>query len=131
VRALLASSSLTGTRRTFTTPPSIWWRAQQVKRRDAISYDGDIFGSTKGTTIEENRHGQTIQSIRTMSESSGNETIFKGGLSLFDDVERIVLEDSEVAVAIAWMRSQGCSTWPEGRRLEEVIIGRSANDAKP
>ncbi len=108
----------------------VYWRARQVKRMDAITYESDLFGRTTGTTIEDNRNGQDVASLRAMANRSDNETVFKGGLSLFDDLDRIVLEDYEVKDAIEWMKAKGYKTWPDGRKIEEVIIGRTANRAR-
>lgn len=110
----------------------VYWRANQARRMDAISYDSDKFGRTTGTTVDDYRQGQTVQSLRSMANSSGNETIFKGGLSLFDDVDRIVLASAqEVSDAIKWMQSKGYKRWPDGRDLSDVIITKAKNDAKP
>ena len=99
---------------------------------DAITYDSDQFGRTTGDHIDRNRKGQNVASLREAAQSSGNETIFKGGLSLFDDVDRIVLSTAaEVKAAIEWMRSRGYSTWPDGRKLEEVIMTKAQNNARP
>lgn len=108
------------------------WRARQVKRIDAITYKTDLFGRTTGDTVDRLRYGQTVDSLKRMADGSGNETIFKGGLSIFDDLERIVLfNDAEVKSAIAWMQSKGYKAWPDGRALSEVIISKEENRAKP
>ena len=112
----------------------IMWRARQIKRMDAITYENDLFGRTTGDTVEKNRKGQTVESMKTMAEyhSASNETIFKGGLSIFDDVWRIVLHDeAEAADAIAWMQAKGYKTWPDGRPLPEVIMSKEKNRANP
>lgn len=119
-------------RRRGTTGTGVYWKASQIKRMDAITYDSDQFGQTTDGHIEQNRKGQTVQSMKDAASSSGNETIFKGGLSLFDDVDRIVLSSKdEVDQAIKWMQSRGYKTWPDGRNLDEVIITKAKNDARP
>lgn len=101
----------------------IYWRTSVLRRMDAISYDSDQFGQTKGTHIESNRKGQGVQSLSDLANSSSNETIFKHGLSIFDDLEKIVLKKrEEVNDAIAWMKAKGYRAWPDGRRLEDVIV---------
>lgn len=114
------------------TGTGVYWRATQVRRMDAISYSRDYFGRTTAGHVEANRMGQTVESLKQAASGGSNETIFKGGLSLFDDVERIVLENAaEVREAIEWMRSKGYKTWPDGRQLSEVIITRAQNNANP
>lgn len=114
------------------TGAGVYWRARQVRRMDAITYQSDLFGRTTGTTVADSRLGQTVESLTAASRGSSNETIFKGGLSVFDDVERIVLaNDAEVAEAISWMQSKGYKTWPDGRPLSEVIMSKAKHNAKP
>jgi len=104
----------------------LYWRASVLKRMDAITYNSDQFGNTHTDHVDANRQGQTLDSLRSMKDFSSNETIFKGGLSVFDDLDKIVLSsESEVREAIAWMKSKGYSTWPDGRQLNEVILARS------
>lgn len=104
----------------------VYWKASRLRRMDAITYDSDRFGRTTGRTVDDYRLGQDVQSLRSAAQSNGNETIFKGGLSIFDDLDRIVLSsESEVAEAIAWMKKNGYSRWPDGRDLEQVIITKA------
>jgi SPP1 gp7 family putative phage head morphogenesis protein len=110
----------------------VYWRVSQLRRMDAITYDSDQFGRTTGDHIENNRRGQTIEDMKRVSNGRSNETIFKGGLSLFDEIDRIVLDDAaEVKDAIDWMKSKGYRTWPDGRKLEDVIITRAKHHANP
>lgn len=115
-----------------TTGTGVYWKATQLRRMDAITYDSDQFGRVTAGHVEANRKGQDVASYRAVATSGSNETIFKGGLSLFDDVDRIVLaSQSEVDDAIKWMKSRGYTTWPDGRRLADVIITKAKNSARP
>jgi len=119
-------------RRQYQDGTGVYWKARVLRRMDAITYDSDQFGRTTAGHIEANRLGQKVEDFRRVTNSSGNETIFKGGLSIFDDLDRIVLSsETEVKQAIAWMRDRGYSTWPDGRKLEEVIITKAKHRAKP
>lgn len=110
----------------------VYWRATVLRRADAISYDSDQFGTTKGDHVEHNREGQSIESFKALAGNSSNETIFKGGLSIFDDLDRIVLADkAEVNAAIAWLKSKGYKLWPDGRALEDVIMTQEKHRAQP
>lgn len=108
----------------------VYWRVSTLRRMDAITYEADMFGETRGDSIERNRRGQEVQSLKATAYGSGgarsNETIFKGGLSIFDDLDRIVLSSAaEVKEAVAWMKSKGYARWPDGRALDEVIITKA------
>jgi hypothetical protein len=106
----------------------LYWKASQLRRMDAIMYKGDPFGRTSGDYIDQNRLGQTVDSMREVGREY-NETNFKLGLSIFDDIDRIVLySQTEVDEAIQWMRSKGYKDWPDGRKLEEVIITKAKHD---
>jgi hypothetical protein len=109
----------------------IYWKARQVKRMDAITYENDNFGRTTDGHVEKYRKGQDVASLKEAATSSGNETIFKGGLSLFDDLEAIVLAtQGEVRDAIAWLQANGYKTWPDGRPLSEVILTKAAHNGR-
>jgi SPP1 gp7 family putative phage head morphogenesis protein len=110
----------------------IYWRATALRRMDAISYAGDEFGNTRTGFMEGHRRGQTIADLQTMAQSRSNETIFKAGLSLFDDLDRIVVSsDAEAKDAIAWLKQRGYTSWPDGRKLEDVIITKAKHARKP
>lgn len=104
----------------------LYWRARQVRRADAITYSSDVFGETAGGFVEQNRQGQTIASLKAQANNGSNETIFKAGLSIFDDLEAIVLSSqAEVKEAIAWLESRGYRAWPDGRKLSDVVITKA------
>lgn len=105
----------------------VYWRTNVLRRMDAISYGSDQFGRTTAGHIEANRHGQTIESFKTIANAASNETIFKSGLSLFENLDKIVLSNAaEVKDAIAWMQQRGYQAWPDGRPLAEVIVRKGA-----
>lgn len=99
----------------------LWWKADALKRLDAISYNRDLYGNVKGNTVRENRQ-RTIAEFKDAARSESNETIFKGGLSLFDDLDMIVVvSTTEQDKLIALFRRHGYVTWPDGRALADVI----------
>jgi SPP1 gp7 family putative phage head morphogenesis protein len=111
------------------TGTGIYWKAKSLRRIDAISYTGDEYGRTTGNYIEANRRGQTVASLRDTARGGSNETVFKNGISVFDDLEAIVLKDkAEVNDAIKFMRERGYNEWPDGRKLEQVIITREQRE---
>lgn len=110
----------------------VYWKTSALRRMDAITYEGDMFGRTTGDTVQDYRRGQDVASFRAVSGNTSNETIFKGGMSIFDDLESIVLSSkAEVDEAIKWMQDRGYKTWPDGRALADVIITKDKHRAKP
>lgn len=109
----------------------IYWSARNLRRMDAVTFGADVFGRTTAGFFEKNRLGQSVDDFRRVTSNRMNETNFKNGLSIFDDVENIVLQsEAEVTDAIAWMQSKGYKTWPDGRNLAEVIITKAKHRAK-
>ena len=103
-----------------------YWRANSIKRLDARSFGGDVFGNAKPDSF--GYRGTTIEKWRDFARSRSNETVFKDGLSLFDDLQVIVMPtQAEWRDAIEFMKAHGYSAWPDGRPLDQVITytGRS------
>jgi hypothetical protein len=50
---------------------------------------------------------------------NGNETGFKNSLSIFEDIDVIVVENA--ADLIKRFKAAGYAKWPDGRKLEDVI----------
>ncbi|MCQ9378817.1 phage minor head protein [Methyloversatilis sp. XJ19-49] len=112
------------------TGTGVYWKATALRRMDAITYNSDMFGDTRPERMEANRSGQTVDSFRTAAIHGSNETIFKNGMSVFDDLDKIVLASKkEVAEAIEWLKSRGYRQWPDGRALNEVIITKAQHNA--
>ena len=110
----------------------VYWKTAALRRMDAITYDSDMFGRTTGSTVEMSRLGQDIASFKSVAASTSNETIFKGGMSIFDELDAIVLSSqAEVTAAIKWMQEKGYREWPDGRRLDEVIVTKEQWRGKP
>lgn len=109
----------------------LYWKAKVLRRMDAITYTSDQFGNTENDHVLANRQGQTVASLKAASRGSSNETIFKGGLSIFDDLEAIVLSSQmEVDEAIAWLKKAGYDRWPDGRALTDVVITTYAKEKR-
>jgi SPP1 gp7 family putative phage head morphogenesis protein len=99
------------------------WKAKVAARVDAISYNSDNYGRTDTQAFILNNRKSTVGELRTASQSSGNETNFKGGLSLFEDLDAIVVDTfAQKKRLITLMKSNhGMLRWPDGRELNEVI----------
>lgn len=101
--------------------PGFYWKARVLRRMDAITYDNDHFGNTSEHYLQ-GRLGQTVDSMVSAARSSTNETIFKGGLSVFDDLDYVVVYTlDERRRLIDALREAGYSKWPDGRDLGDVI----------
>jgi hypothetical protein len=104
----------------------IVWKSKVAARVDAITYDSDFFGDTRGNHVKENRR-TTIEQMKMAVNNGTNETILKDSLSIFDDVDRIVCKNrAEVREVIKLFTDAGLEEWPDGRALTEVI--RTAPD---
>lgn len=116
-----ANYFFTRLRTSQTRAPGFYWKSTHLKRLDSISYAGDYYGRTsdnypltKGLTALEN--------YRYDRQQSSNETIFKNGLSLFDDLDKIVFRSAyERDQAIALFQRHGIQRWPDGRALTTVL----------
>lgn len=98
----------------------IYWSPSNLRRTDAITYGNDRFGETTDDSLRTRSINPT--EWRKAATGSTNETIFKDGLSIFDDVERIILpRQSQYREMIDWLRSRGYDKWPDGRELEDVL----------
>lgn len=98
-----------------------WFNSKVMRRIDAVSYDFDHFGNTTEAAQRAKRLTRAAE-LADARKKRSNETIFKNAFDLWD-VEAIVFDsDTSVAQAIAMMRTEGYNTWPDGRRLEDVIV---------
>jgi hypothetical protein len=104
------------------TQPGFVWNASSLRRLDAISYDHDAYGRTTGRHVRDNRKSG-VDGWEAAAKRSTNETIFKGSLSIFDDLDRIVCSsDYEKQRVIQVFKSHGYDQWPDGRQLNTVVV---------
>ncbi|PSQ91617.1 MAG: hypothetical protein BRD57_04115, partial [Proteobacteria bacterium SW_6_67_9] len=103
-----------------------FWKADHLKRLDAISYQNDLFGRVvdpHGNTnfVQKNRRVGPAE-WRDAAKSKDNETILKGGLSLFDKLDRIQTGGAEEREKVLQaFRDAGYTEFPDGRALEDVV----------
>lgn len=99
----------------------VYFKPRIMRRIDAVTYDGDKFGNISDAVQQRERH-TLPETWKDAASNGGNETIFRDGLSLFDDLEKILFRSAaERTRAIADMRARGYMTWPDGRKLEDVL----------
>jgi SPP1 gp7 family putative phage head morphogenesis protein len=98
-----------------------WWKGDIIRRLDAISYDGDKFGNTTDE-YQRNYRISDLSELRKAARHTGNETIFRDGLSFFDFFDRVVLPTrAEAERVIEELKKDGYVKWPDGRELNDVI----------
>jgi hypothetical protein len=93
---------------------------------DAISYTTELYGDVGGdggpNFVRENR-GSTVADWKRFSKVDNNETIFKNGLSLIEEVEKVIAGGAQArARIIKAYQDAGIDRFPDGRTLEEVIV---------
>lgn len=104
------------------TEAGIYWRVKEIKRTDAITYNHDEFGETFPNTVKEKRK-TTIEQYKYAATMNADETIFKDGLSYFDNLDRFVFPTKAGAEeAIKQFENFGYKKWTDGRTLREVIF---------
>jgi hypothetical protein len=103
-----------------------YFDARNLSRVDAISYSGDRYGRTitdSGDNYVLNNRNSTVSEWRSAARSGSNETILKGGISLFDGLQGIVVSnDAERLRVIAAFKKHGVEVMPDGRRVEDIIF---------
>jgi len=98
------------------------WKPSHLRRLDAISYDGDRYGQVSGDGYVLSHRKSSPEKVIEAARNSSNETIFKNGLSLFDDLEAIFTANQQARQkVIELLRRHKIERWPDGRSLEEVV----------
>ena len=117
----------------------VWKSKRHARRLDAMSYINDKYGSQRfstGVSVDKkySKFGDWDVSLQeravdleafkehAKATNSTNEIIFKDGLSLFEDLEVFVVRDSEKKDLLDFMKDNGYKKWPDGRKLEDVIL---------
>lgn len=115
----------------------IEFKIRNLARLDAWSFERDRFGDMRygDDNLGPREAGDhrrpdadqvryhTIEEYKRISQVSDNETLFKHGLSLIDDVERVRASSaSERQTIINLFKKHGYATLPDGRKIEEVVV---------
>jgi hypothetical protein len=103
------------------TANSIHFKADMLRRTDAISYNSDKYGNVIGDFVRSNRVSG-IQDWKQMPYYGGNETIFKGAVPLLEHVESIVVDSATRRKrVISLFEQHGITKLPDGRSIENVV----------
>lgn len=101
--------------------PGIYWKSKVLRRMDAVSYTGDTFGDVRESHLRSARK-TTPAELKKMPGNHGNETLFRGSLDMFHDLDKIVVESaSQKKELIDGLRARGYTRWPDGRSFDDVI----------
>ena len=116
-----ANYFFTRIKRATNSKEGFYWKSDAIARLDAISYDGDMYGRTTGTTVRDNRISD-ISGWKQAAGQSNNETIFKNSFSMFDGLDKIVVGDEDKKQKlIDVFTKHGYSRLPDGRFPKDII----------
>ena len=99
----------------------VYFKTRNLRRMDKVSYDSDYYGDIdlldrKAGTIE------GANSLEQYAKKAGNETNYKHGLNIIDELDEIVVsEESTRKRIIDAFKAAGIDELPDGRKVEEVI----------
>lgn len=94
------------------------FKIDRLARMDAVSYDSDYYGSMDKL----DRRETTIAGFKENARGGSNETIFKNGLSILDDLETVVVssEDARAKVLDVFAKHK-ILTLPDGRSIHDLV----------
>lgn len=103
-----------------------------LSRLDAVSFDRDMYGDVRPKPLNTHARGDfrdergvTITEWESFATRGGNETIFKNGLHLLDDLDYIVARtETEKKGIIQAFKDHGYTQLPDGRKIEDVVTKR-------
>ena len=111
--------------------PGITFKIGNLARLDAVSYDSDYYGDVrpKGEAVKFGKdedprdyRGVTPTHWIRHAQNGSNETLFKNGFHLLEDVDSVVCASkAERTRVLAVFKSHGYDTLPDGRLIEDVV----------
>lgn len=138
-----ASYVFTRLRKKGSSNNGLYWKSDKHYRRtDALHFPSDKYGRQKFDNTDydkewrdegysETEYANYIKASSpsdavSFAENGSNEVIFKESLSVFEDLLFFMVRPSprydEKEKLIAFMKDKGYKTWPDGRKLEDVIV---------
>lgn len=97
----------------------IWKSERLMARTDRVTYAGDKYGDVR---TAQGQHIDHPENWSRLVNNSSDETIFKDGLSLFEDLDYIQTSGkADRQAVIDFLKSEGYSIWPDGRPVEKVV----------
>lgn len=115
--------------------PNVGWgqlefKIRNLARLDAWSFPKDRYGDVRNGEDNpgDRRDGDwdrlsTLEDYKRMVTEGGNETLFKHGLNLLDEIQTIRTSSAnERKTLIRIFQKHGYSKLPDGRKIEEVVV---------
>ncbi|WP_052361950.1 phage minor head protein [Geminisphaera colitermitum] len=108
--------------------PGITFKIGNLARLDAYSFRSDVFGDVR--PVGENSHdinppldrGINASEWKAFSKVTSNETNFKNGFHLLDDMESIItLTGAQRTQVLATFAKHGYEELPDGRKIADVV----------
>lgn len=107
-------------------PSRFVFKMNPLKRTTTISYDEDLYGRTTSTDFIHANRKVSLKELEEASSKMGNETIIKGGLSLYDDLDYVIVSTMQEKEKILQVfREHGLREWPDGRPLTDIVLTTS------
>lgn len=99
----------------------VHFKIGNLSRQDAFTFDKDRFGNVRTSAAYKERK-KTVAEMKAAAAKAGNETIFKWGIPLLDEVDTIITGSAdERQRVLAVFKKHGWSALPDGRKIEDVI----------
>ena len=95
------------------------FKIDALARMDAISYGGDYFGNV--TPSNKAPRALDPSQWTQFSKSGGNETIFKNGLDVLDDIQAIRCNQKEAKEITKHLKAAGIINLPDGRPVSALF----------
>jgi SPP1 gp7 family putative phage head morphogenesis protein len=106
----------------------ITFKVGNLSRLDAVSYGGDKFGDVRpagmNAYVKDPRtaRGVSVEDFKKHAGVGSNETIFKNGFHLLEDVDTINAGSAaERSQVLSIFKKHGYTELPDGRSLEDVV----------
>jgi hypothetical protein len=100
----------------------LYFKKDMLRRMDAISYNSDCYGKVVGDFVRD-RRASKIEEWKEYHNYGSNETIFKGSVSLVDNIDIIVVDDlDEKTEIIQSFKKRAIGKLPDGRRIEDIVF---------
>jgi len=99
----------------------VHFKVGNLARQDAFSFDKDRYGNVR-TAAAYTERKTTLDALQAAAARGGNETIFKWGIPLLDELDFIDAGSAaERKKIIAVFKQHGWSALPDGRKIETIV----------
>ena len=100
----------------------MYFKVRNLRRMDKVSYDDDYYGDVDRLNLKAGSISDGPRSITEYAKENGNETNYKHGLNIIDELEEIVVSAEETRQRIIdAFKAAGIDELPDGRKIEDVV----------